>query len=400
MNAAETLVFTRRSIGSNRLRSFLTTLGIAIGVTAVVLLTSFGAGLEQYIVREFSQFGSHNLVIMPGKPDTVGIGPPGVVNTQRPLTIEDAAAVAGLPNVEASIPVRVGTLEVKANNRVRETLILGGTSEIIQLLFLELNQGQFLPDDSSTSPRALAVLGSTVYRDMYGENSPLDDRIRIAGSRFRVIGVLEDKGDVLGVNVDDLVIIPAARMLELYNSESLMEIDVRYSEHANPDELVASIKRLLIARHSVEDFSVITQQQILDSLGSILDVITAAVAALGAISLLVGGVGIFTIMTISVRERTHEIGLLRAVGATRLQVRNLFLSESVLLAASGAIIGLLFGSLLVLMLGALISDLPARLSPFYMFAAVIVAVVIGVIAGITPSSRAAKLEPLDALRAA
>lgn len=399
MDTTDTLGFTRRSIGSNPLRSFLTTLGIAIGVAAVVLLTSFGAGLEHYIVREFSQFGSHNLVIMPGKPDTVGIGPPGVINTQRPLTIEDAAAVAELPNVEASIPVRVGTLEVKANGRVRETLILGGTSDINQLLFLELNQGQFLPDDNSTSPRALAVLGSTVFRDMYGEHSPLGDRIRIAGSRFRIVGVLEDKGDVLGINVDDLVIIPAARMLELYNSESLMEIDVRYSEHANPAELVASIKRLLISRHAVEDFTVITQQQMLDSLGSILDVITAAVAGLGAISLLVGGVGIFTIMTISVRERTHEIGLLRAVGATRLQVRNLFLSESVLLAASGAIVGLLFGALLVLVLSTLISGLPARLSPFYMFAAVLVAVVIGVIAGITPSSRAAQLAPLEALRA-
>lgn len=399
MDTTDTLGFTRRSIGSNPLRSFLTTLGIAIGVAAVVLLTSFGAGLEHYIVREFSQFGSHNLVIMPGKPDTVGIGPPGVINTQRPLTIEDAAAVAELPNVEASIPVRVGTLEVKANGRVRETLILGGTSDINQLLFLELNQGQFLPDDNSTSPRALAVLGSTVFRDMYGDHSPLGDRIRIAGSRFRIVGVLEDKGDVLGINVDDLVIIPAARMLELYNSESLMEIDVRYSEHANPAELVASIKRLLISRHAVEDFTVITQQQMLDSLGSILDVITAAVAGLGAISLLVGGVGIFTIMTISVRERTHEIGLLRAVGATRLQVRNLFLSESVLLAASGAIVGLLFGALLVLVLSTLISGLPARLSPFYMFAAVLVAVVIGVIAGITPSSRAAQLAPLEALRA-
>lgn len=399
MDAADTLGFTQRSIGSNRLRSFLTTLGIAIGVAAVVLLTSFGAGLEHYIVREFSQFGSHNLVIMPGKPDTIGIGPPGVINTQRPLTIEDAAAVAELPNVEASIPVRVGSLEVKANGRVRETLILGGSSDINQLLFLELNQGQFLPDDNSASPRALAVLGSTVYRDMYGDNSPLGDRIRIAGSRFRIVGVLDDKGDVLGLNVDDLVIIPAARMLELYNSESLMEIDVRYSEHANPAELVASIKRLLISRHAVEDFTVITQQQMLDSLGSILDVITAAVAGLGAISLLVGGVGIFTIMTISVRERTHEIGLLRAVGATRLQVRNLFLSESVLLAASGAIVGLLFGAIMVLVLSTLISGLPARLSPFYMLAAVLVAVVIGVVAGITPSSRAAQLAPLEALRA-
>ncbi len=234
---------------------------------------------------------------------------------------------------------------------------------------------------------------------MYSGSNPIGDRIRIAGSRFRVVGVLEDKGDVLGLNVDDLVIIPAARMLELYNSESLMEIDVRYSEHANPDELVASIKRLLISRHAVEDFVVITQQQMLDSLGSILDVTTAAVAGLGSISLLVGGVGIFTIMTISVRERTHEIGLLRAVGATRLQVRNLFLSESVLLATSGAIVGLLFGGLLVLLLSAMISGLPARLSPFYMVAAVLVAVVIGVIAGITPSGRAAQLEPLEALRA-
>ena len=195
--------------------------------------------------------------------------------------------------------------------------------------------GEFLPADDPRAPRPLAVLGSKVRDELYGERNPLGDMIRVGGERYRVIGVMESKGQVLGFDLDDAVYIPAARALELYNRQSLFEIDVLYDKSVSADEVVSGIERVITARHGGLDVTITTQQQMLDVLGSVLNVVTFAVGALGGISLLVGGVGIFTIMTIAVRERTAEIGLLRAVGADRGQVRAIFLSESMLLAGIG-----------------------------------------------------------------
>ncbi len=381
----------------HRLRSILTALGIAIGVAAVVMLTSMGEGVNQFMVAEFAQFGTNNLRIAPGKPETIGIGP-GALNSLRPLTIEDAEAIRHLPYVVATNPNRMGLAEVEANDRMRNTLVFGTSHEIQIFLKSELAEGTHLPDDSLMSPRAVAVIGSKIKEDLWGDESPLGDRIRIGGSRFRVVGVLAPKGDVLGMNIDETVTIPVARVLQLFNAPGLMEIGVRYEENAPVEEVVGNIRRLLMARHGFEDFNIATQQQMMEVLGSVLDVLTMAVAALGSISLFVGGVGIFTIMTIAVRERTQEIGLLRSIGSTRQQIQRLFLSESVLLAAMGGVIGLLFGGGIVLLLGAVIPTLPVRLSFPYIIAAELVSVAIGLIAGVAPANHAAKLDPLEALR--
>ncbi len=392
-------MFTQQAIGFHRLRSFLTALGIAIGVAAVVMLTSMGSGLNHYIIGEFSEFGANNLIVMPGKPDTVGIGPPGVLNTQRPLTIEDAEAISDIPGILITSGNRVGSSEMEANGGVRTTMVLGSSPHLIGLMQAKIQHGSILPiDDDPLSPRALAVLGSTVYKDLYGTKSAVGDRIRLGGSRFRVVGVLEPKGDVLGFNIDDAVVIPTARVLALYNSESLMEIMVRYDETVPVAEVIKQIKRLLITRHGVEDFNVISQQQIMEALNSVLEVITVAVAALGGISLFVGGVGIFTVMTIAVRERTQEIGLLRSIGSTRKQVQRLFLSESVVLASLGGLLGLALGGGIVLLIGILVPGLPVRLSPPYIVASLCVSLAIGLLAGVAPAGHAAKLDPLEALR--
>jgi putative ABC transport system permease protein len=397
MDARDIIAFTQRAVLFHRLRSGLTALGIAIGVAAVVMLTSMGEGLNQFMVAEFSQFGTDNLRIAPGKPETVGLGP-GVLNTTRPLTIEDAEAVSRLPYVVAVNPARLGVAEVEANGRLRNATVFGCGPGVLAFISLDMQDGQFLPPDDPTAARALAVIGATIQRDFYGKKSAVGDRIRIGGSRFRVVGVLAPKGDVTGINVDESVLIPVARAMELYNTPGLMEIGVRYAQGAPVDEVVSSIRRLLLARHGFEDFSVVTQQQMLDVLGSVLSVLTMAVAALGSISLFVGGVGIFTIMTIAVRERTREIGLLRAMGSTRRQIMRLFLSESVVLAALGGILGLLAGGGVVVLIGLSFPALPVRLSPPYIIAAELVSVAIGLIAGVAPASHAAKLDPLEALR--
>jgi putative ABC transport system permease protein len=204
---------------------------------------------------------------------------------------------------------------------------------------------------------------------------------------------------MVGIDLDDTVYIPAARGLEMFNRQGLLEIDVLYAEDAPVDEVVDGVRRILMARHGGEDFTIVTQQQMLDVLGSIVDVLTLGVAALGGISLLVGGVGIFTIMTIAVRERTQEIGLLRAIGARRSRIAQLFVGEAMLLSAIGGVGGLLLGFAIVGFVRVALPAVPATLSPLYVALALVIAVVIGLIAGVLPARSAARLEPLEALRA-
>jgi putative ABC transport system permease protein len=211
--------------------------------------------------------------------------------------------------------------------------------------------------------------------------------------------VLEAKGQVLGMDLDDAVYIPAARALELFNREGLMEIHVIHEPQANVDRLVEDIRALLVARHGREDVTITPQQQMLDVLSSVLQVLTFAVGALGGISLAVGGVGILTIMTIAVAERTGEIGLLRALGARRRQVLLLFLTEATLLAGIGGLLGLALGFGLAQLLHAIFPALPVSTPWSYAVGAQLIAVAIGIAAGVVPANRASKLDPVEALRA-
>ena len=263
---------------------------------------------------------------------------------------------------------------------------------------MRVSSGEFLPYDDPTAPRALAVLGSKLRQELFGGSNPLGKRITIAGSRYRIIGVMESKGQVLGFDLDDTVYIPAARALELFNRETLFEIDVMYHSSASVDRVVAGIKRTLIARHGREDFTITTQEQMLDVLGSILNILTFAVAAIGGISLLVGAIGIVTIMTIAVNERTAEIGLIRALGARQVQVLALFLGEAAALAAVGGLAGLIIGLGIAGLLRLAVPELPVHTPWIYVILAEILAVFVGIISGILPARRAARLDPVEALR--
>jgi putative ABC transport system permease protein len=388
---------TLQSIVAHRMRSTLTALGIGIGVTAVVLLTSIGEGVNRYVIDQFTQFGTTTIGIQPGKMSTFGVSA-SVFNSTRPLSLADAEAIERAPYVEHSVPVVSGSASIEAQGRERTVNVFAVGPEFDRAFRFDVASGEFLPPDDLERARSIAVIGATVYRELYAGRNPLGDRIRIGGNRFRIVGVMEAKGQMLGFDLDDSVYIPAARGLELFDREGLHEIDVIYAEGAPVDEVVAGITRILVARHGSEDFTIVTQQQMLDVLGSIIDVLTLGVGALGGISLLVGGVGIFTIMTIAVRERTAEIGLLRALGATRRRIAQFFLSEAILLSGLGGLLGLLLGFAIVIVAGAAVPGLPLRLSPLYAGIAEAIAIVIGLLAGVLPARHAAELEPLDALR--
>ena len=397
MRTRDFLNLTGTSLIAHRMRSFLTALGISVGIAAVVLLTSIGEGLHQFVLSEFTQFGTTLISINPGKTTTSGANVGGF-GTERPLTIEDSEALKRLPYARAVVPLVQGNAEVEADNRRRRTTIYGAGSEWPEAYNMRVKSGRFLPEDDPVAPRAFAVLGSKLRQELFGERNPLGQRITIGGSRYRVIGVMESKGTVLGFDLDDTVYIPAARALSLFNKDTLFQIDVMYEEGTTVDTVVEGIKSLLEARHDREDVTITTQQQMLDVLGSVLDVLTFAVGAIGGISLLVGAIGIVTIMTIAINERTNEIGLLRALGARQSQVLSLFLGEAIVLAAIGGLTGLVLGIGIAQLLHFALPALPVHTPVHFVLLAEAIAVVIGLLAGVLPARRAALLDPVEALR--
>lgn len=398
MRARDFSFLSLSAIVAHRLRSGLTILGISVGIAAVVLLTSIGEGIHRFVLNEFTQFGTTLIAVNPGKATTMGTSI-GFLGTVRPLTIDDMQALYRVPHTKALVATTMGNAEVEAGKKSRRTTVYGMTPEMPQAFSMNVQIGKFLPHDDLHSPRAFAVLGSKLRDELFGHANPLGQLIRIGGDRYRVVGVMESKGQVLGFDLDDTVYIPVARALSMFNSETLMEIDLMYTEGADVDEVVASMKRILINRHGGEDFTVITQQQMMDVLGNVLNVLTFAVGALGGISLLVGGIGILTIMTIAVNERRGEIGLLRALGAEQPQILSLFLAEAAVLAGIGGVAGLIIGAGGAELLHLAIPNLPVHTPWEYVVLAEVLAISIGLIAGVLPARRAAELDPVEALRA-
>ena len=392
--------FTRLSLSSiiaHRMRSGLTILGIGVGIAAVVLLTSIGEGIHKFVLNEFTQFGTTLIGINPGKATTMGT-PIGIMGSVRPLTIDDAEALRRVPNAKTTVAAVQGNAEAEANKRQRRTTVLGVGPDMPEAFSMKIQLGEFLPRDDPRSPRAFAVLGSKLRNELFGTSNPLGQLIHVGGDRYRIVGVMEPKGQILGMDLDDVVYIPAARSLELFNRVGLMEIDLVYEEGADVDEVVAGIKRILINRHGKEDFTITTQQQMMDVLGEVLNVLTFAVGALGGISLVVGGIGILTIMTIAVKERTSEIGLLRALGAEKGHIHILFLGEATVLAGIGGAAGLILGAGGARLLTIAVPALPVHTPWSYVLFAEILAVLIGLLAGVLPARRAAGLDPVEALR--
>lgn len=385
------------SVSYHRTRSLLTALGIAVGIAAVVLLTSIGEGINKFVLSEFTQFGTNLIAINPGKSETFGISG-ALVNSVRPLSLDDAESLVRLPHIEAVVPLAQGNAAVEFNQRSRRTYIYGVNQDVPLVWQMKPALGRFLPNDDPRFARSFVVLGSKIRDELFKQENPLGERVRIGGESFRVIGVLESKGQLLGFDLDDAVYIPTYKAMALFDKEGLMEIDLLYREGMDSAGIAKTIKQHLIKRHGNEDFTITTQDQMLETLGSVLNILTLAVGALGSISLLVGGVGILTIMTISVNERRAEVGLFRALGARKQQILWLFIGEAVVLACLGGLAGLIIGAGGAWLLHVAIPALPTHTSWGYVLVAEGIAAIIGLSAGVMPAWRAARLDPIEALR--
>jgi putative ABC transport system permease protein len=394
----ETFRLALGALIGHRQRTFLSILGISIGIAAVVLLTSVGEGTRRYILGEFSQFGTHIIGINPGKSETFGI--PGVMGgTTQKLTIDDSEALERIPGVELVVPLVVGQGRVEARGRGRSVFVYGVTSDMPELWQFDLGYGSFLPPGDPRRTSSMVVLGPKLKSELFGDENPLGEFVRIAGRRLRVIGVMAPKGQILGTDIDDVAYVPVATALTLFNMAELTEIDLSYAEGASTPRVVDDITALLTERHSGrEDFTITTQEAMLSVFGNVMDVITVAVGGIGAISLLVGAIGILTMMWISVGERTHEIGLLKALGATRRQILGLFIAEAVVLGLAGGVLGAGGGLGLVGLIRLLVPALPLGTPIEYVVAALCVSLFTGLASGILPARRAAAMDPILALR--
>ncbi len=399
METVELFRFVLGALTGHRLRSALSALGVAIGVAAVVLLTSLGEGTRRYIVAQFSQFGTNLMEINPGKVKTFGFAG-AFGGTTHKLTIEDAEALRRVPGVEEVVPATFGQARVEAEARGRSVYIYGVTHELPSAWRVTVSQGSFLPEMDPHRQGSFAVLGPKLARELFGSESPLGQRVRIGSWGFLVIGVMESKGQLLGFDIDDCAYIPVATAMNVFNQDELMAIDVVARSAEAVPGVVAGVKAALTERHrGEEDFTVTTQTEMLDTFGRIIGIITAAVTAIAGISLFVGAMGILTIMWISVHERTGEIGLLRALGVTERGVQRLFLLEATVLAVAGGIAGVGLGFGVQFLARGFVPGLPLATPAAAVVAALLMSLVVGVAAGVIPARRAAALDPVDALRA-
>lgn len=399
MRPGDLVGFALGALAGHRLRSALSALGVAIGVLAVMLLSSLGEGTRRYIVGQFTQFGTNLVSIQQGSTKTFGF--PGVFGgTTEPLTVDDAAALERLPGVERVVPVVLGQALVEHGGRGRSVVIYGVNHEAAAAFRIGVAQGSFLPAVEARRRGSVAVLGPRLARELFAGETALGRRVRIGGETFLVVGVMEPKGQVLGYDLDDLAWIPVANAQNLFNRTNLLEIDVVAEDAARIPEVVNAIRRTLAARHrGEEDFSILTQTEMLDTFGRVVSIVTATVSAIAGISLLVGAIGILTIMWIAVRERTAEIGLLRALGVPARIVGWLFLLEATCLAVAGALAGVVAGAGLEAAARWLVPDLPLATPPEAVLAALAMSLLVGAASGVLPARQAARLDPVDALRA-
>ncbi|MEQ4300931.1 ABC transporter permease [Plantactinospora sp. B6F1] len=393
MRIAEAWRVALDALAANRLRSMLTMLGVVIGVAAVVVLVAIGTGAKREVEQQVEGLGSNLLVVVPGRLDF------GAAPAVSRLSLADVEAVNRVVGDPRRVAVTVTSGEtVRAGNRSAFTTVQGVLETTPEVFVRKLDRGSYLTSSDVDTSRRVAVLGATVASTLFGEREPVGQQVAIAGVRFRVVGVFAPLGQSLGVDRDDEVHIPVTAAHRLYGTQRIDGIAIKAPDRAEIDDLGARVVAELTRRHPDTEFSAVTQEQILGVLGDILGVLTGVLAAIAGISLLVGGVGVSNIMLVSVRERTREIGLRKAVGARPRDIGIQFLLEAVLLTALGGVLGMGLGVGAALLVAAL-SPVPAAVTWWSLALSFGVSAAVGIIFGVVPAQRAGRLDPVVALRA-
>lgn len=397
MSPADVLGFASGAIRVHRFRTLLIVLAIAIGVAAVVLLTALGDSARRYVTAQFQALGTNLLIILPGRSETTGGPPPMLGETPRDLTLQDALALLRSRHIVRVAPVILGSAPVAWGGLEREVDIFGSTADLKTVRHLSMSQGQFLPLIDPERARPVCVIGPKLRDELFGNHKSLGEWLRIGDRRFRVVGVLAPEGRSIGVDFDDNAIIPVASAQALFDSPSLFRVLAEARSGGLASQAAQDIREIIKMRHEGEDdVTVIAQDSVVSSFDRILRILTLALGGIASISLIAAGTLIMNVMLVSVSQRTAEIGLLKSVGATARQIRLLFLTEAAMLSVFGAFLGIGFGFVGAWVVRALYPLLPVYTPIWSLGAAVAVSLVAGLLFGVMPAGRAARLDPVRA----
>ena len=399
MRLPDTLRFARDAASGTPLRTGLLVLSMAIGVAAVVVLTALGDGARRYVIGEFSSIGTNLVIVLPGRSETRGFNPANLItSTPRDITLEDATALLRVPGVVRQAPVVIGTAEVNAQGKLRQSMLVGTNRDFLNVRNLKLAQGRFIDADVLGRGPAEIVLGAIVRQELFGNENPLGKTVRVGGRRLRVVGVLAEGGQGMGMTTGELLILPAATVQAMLNTNTLFRILIEAKSREQLQEVKAGVLKKMIQRHEgEEDVTVITQDAVLETFDKILSVLTMSVAGIAAVSLAVAGILVMNVMLVSVTQRTGEIGLLKALGATATTIRNAFLFEAGMLSMLGGIAGIALGHLGAAILRYFYPSFPAYPPNWAVIAGLGTALVSGLIFGVMPAKRAARLDAVQAL---
>ncbi|HSM86438.1 MAG TPA: ABC transporter permease [Candidatus Limnocylindrales bacterium] len=399
MKTTDLFRFSWRSFTTHRIRAALMLLAMSIGVGAVVIVTSLGEGARRYVTAEFATLGTNLVLVFPGRSETAGATPGMLIaRSARDLTINDAESLLRVRWVTRVSPVAVGTAEAKKDRFVREVPVVGTNAAWLPIRRMEMAEGTFLPEGDPEATTPVCVLGQVVRSEFFGNAQAVGSSIRLGDRKFRVIGVLAARGQGLGMNTDEMVIVPAGAAQALFNSTSLFRIIVEVTNRNVIDQVRGEVENVLAARHQGErDVTVLTQDAVLATFDTLLVALTLAITAIASISLVVAGVLITNLMLISVSQRRAEIGLLKALGASQRQIRTLFLSEGAVISGSSGIVGILAGEAGVMAIRAMYPVFPAFAPVWTISAALVAAVIAGTLFSLLPARRAALLDPILAL---
>jgi putative ABC transport system permease protein len=396
MRGEDLVAYSGMALRGHRLRSILALMGVAIGVASVIVLTSLGEGARRYVIAQFSELGSNLVIVLPGKIETTGLPLAGGVPND--LTLDDADAVAQrIPSTRHVTPLSMGEAEANFRDRQRRVTVIGATHDLLNIRHLTIQTGRFLPEgDPRHAPRVCAI-GAKLQRELFADANPLGQVLKLGGERFRVIGVIAPRGTQLGLDLDEVVEIPVVHCLAMFDQAGLFRILVEVGRHDEIPATKQAILTLMTERHGEEDITVLTEDAVVKTLDSILGVLTAALGGIAGISLVVAGVAIMNVMLVSVSERTSEVGLLKALGATPRQITLAFLTEAALLSSAGGAVGLLVGYGVSAILRQVWPTFPLHAPGWAVCSAVVVSVGMGVVFGALPARRAALLDPVAAL---
>ena len=399
MRPPDLLRFARDAATGNPLRTALLVLAMSIGVAAVVVLTALGDGARRYVVDQFSSLGTNLVIVLPGRSETGGFNPGNAItSTPRDLTIDDAESLQRARSVRRVAPLAVGTSEISYGGRLREVMVAGTTSNYIDVRTLKLAQGRFLSPGDWRRGASEAVIGAKIRDELFGVEPALGKLVRIGDRRFRVVGIMASTGQGLGMNTDEIVLIPVALAQAMFNSNTLFRILVEANSREAIEPAKAQVAEILKVRHEgEEDVTVITQDAVLATFDKLLGALTLAVAGIAAISLAVAGILVMNVMLVSVTQRTAEIGLLKALGATGATIRTAFLTEAAMLSLGGALLGYLLGQAGAFVLRQLYPAFPAYPPDWAVLAGLGTALATGILFGVLPARRAARLDPVQSL---